>query len=295
MSEQTTRTRRTQRGKTSEERAAEVETLAAQLNEGCGRVDDVGEVAGDAAGVGPVHRYSANNVLLLWMRIEQRGVTLTRVTGYRAWQAMGRQVVKGARSFAVLAPVRRRLTAAEAAERASAGRAAYDADGRPALVVRGFRLERVFRYEDTEGQHLPEMPEVGYATGDTPDDAWATLAALIAGHGLRLTAEPEPGDARGHTDYGDRIVNVDPATRSPSECMSWCMSWGISGAGTSSVEGSRGRSGKPRPSRSRSSSARFSACTSARSLRCTSAAGPTATPTPSPPHRPPFTAQPRRC
>ena len=41
------------------------------------------------------------------MQAEQRGVTLSRVAGYRAWQAMGRQVVKGARSFAVMAPVRR--------------------------------------------------------------------------------------------------------------------------------------------------------------------------------------------
>jgi hypothetical protein len=43
-------------------------------------------------------RYSiADNVLLLWMQAEQRGVSLSRVAGYRAWQAMGRQVVKRAR------------------------------------------------------------------------------------------------------------------------------------------------------------------------------------------------------
>ena len=129
-------------------------------------------------------RYSPTNVLLLWMQAEQRGVTLSRVAGYRAWQAMGRQVVKGARSFAVRAPVRRRLTVEEAAERARTGqRPAFDADGRPALVVRGFRLERVFRYEDTEGEPLPEAPEVGYVTGDTPPargtpwPAWSRGAA----------------------------------------------------------------------------------------------------------------------
>ena len=38
-------------------------------------------------------RYSASNVLMLLMQAEQRGVTLSRVAGYRAWQAMGRQVV----------------------------------------------------------------------------------------------------------------------------------------------------------------------------------------------------------
>jgi antirestriction protein ArdC len=45
-------------------------------------------------------RYSANNFLLLWMQAEERGVTLSRVACYRAWQAIGRQVVKGARSTA---------------------------------------------------------------------------------------------------------------------------------------------------------------------------------------------------
>ena len=39
-------------------------------------------------------RYSPSNVLLLWMRAELRGVTLSRVAGYRGLQAMGRHVVK---------------------------------------------------------------------------------------------------------------------------------------------------------------------------------------------------------
>jgi hypothetical protein len=54
-------------------------------------------------------------------------------------------------------PVRRRLSVEEATERARTGqRPAFDTDGRPALVVRGFRLKRVFRYENTDGEPLPE-------------------------------------------------------------------------------------------------------------------------------------------
>jgi len=197
--------------KTNEERAAEVEALVEQLNTA------VGELTSSDAWMRMLRvsarftRYSANNVLLLWMQAEERGVGLSRVAGYRAWQAMGRQVKKGTKSLAVIAPVRRRLSAEEAAERAKTGQSAYDSDGRPAVVVRGFRLERVFRYEDTEGEPLPEAPEVGYVTGDTPEGAWEALGALVAARGYRLTAEAEDGETRGHTSYTERIVNVDPS------------------------------------------------------------------------------------
>jgi N-terminal domain of anti-restriction factor ArdC len=198
-------------GKTPEERAAEVDALTAQLNNAVAGLTTSAAWLGMLRVAAQFTRYSPTNCLLLWMQAEQRGVCLTRVAGYRAWQAMGRQVVKGARSFAVLAPVQRRLSTEEAAERAKAGqRPAYDADGRPALVVRGFKVERVFRYEDTEGEPLPEAPTPGYVIGDTPDGAWAALAGLVEQHGYRLTTTTEPGDTRGHTDYTERIVNVDP-------------------------------------------------------------------------------------
>jgi IrrE N-terminal-like domain len=101
------------------------------------------------------------------------------------------------------------LSAQEASERHRTRQGpAFDPDGRPAVVVRGFTLERVFRYEDTTGEDLPAAPVFGHATGDT--DAWDGLAALVAGHGFTLTAEPETGGARGHTNYTHKIVNVAP-------------------------------------------------------------------------------------
>ena len=77
-------------------------------------------------------------------------------------------------------------------------------------MVRGFKLERVFRYEDTEGEPLPEAPEAGYVTGDTPAGAWSAMVGLVEAHGFELTAESEPGATRGHTNCTDKIVNVDP-------------------------------------------------------------------------------------
>jgi hypothetical protein len=72
-------------------------------------------------------------------------------------------------------------------------------------------LELVFRYEDTDGDPLLETPEVGYVTGDTPAGAWDALATLVARDGYQLTTEPEADpETRGHTDFTNRIVNIDP-------------------------------------------------------------------------------------
>ena len=78
------------------------------------------------------HSYSANNVLLI---LPQRP-DATRVAGYRTWQRLGRQVNKGAKGIAILAPCvyrRRPVDDAEAAEN-------------PALVrvLRGFTVVHVF-------------------------------------------------------------------------------------------------------------------------------------------------------
>lgn len=198
--------------KTAEERAAEVEALTAQLTTA------VAELTTSDAWVSMLRvsarftKYSPSNVLLLWMQAQQRGVPLTKVAGYRTWQTLGRQVAKGSKSFAVMAPIRRRLTAEEAESMAGRGfRGCWDHhDGRPAVMVRGFKLERVFRLEDTEGDPLPQLPEVGYVTGETPEGAWDALARLVEAEGFMVTREPEPGETRGHTNYARRIVNVDP-------------------------------------------------------------------------------------
>lgn len=197
--------------KSPEERRAEIEALSAQLNTAVAELTSTGAWLRMLKVSAKFTKYSPMNVLYLWMQAQMRGVELTRVAGYRTWQAMGRQVERGAKSFAVIAPIRSRMSEEEADDQAARGIPdTRGGDGRPAVVVRGFKLERVFRYEDTEGEPLPEQPEVGYVTGDSDEGAWAELAGLVAAAGFTLTAEPEPGDTRGHTEFDTRRVNVDP-------------------------------------------------------------------------------------
>lgn len=80
--------------------------------------------------------YSLRNQLLI---LAQRP-DATRVAGYRAWQALGRQVKRGERGIAILAPIVRRRE--------------EDDD---AKAVCGFRVVRVFDLAQTEGEPLAEL------------------------------------------------------------------------------------------------------------------------------------------
>jgi len=77
------------------------------------------------------HRYSANNVMLILAQAPQA----TRVAGYRRWQSLGRQVRKGERGIAILAPCVRRARPVDDEEETE----------RPQLVriLRGFRVAHV--------------------------------------------------------------------------------------------------------------------------------------------------------
>jgi hypothetical protein len=129
--------------KTAEERAGEVDALTEQLNTAVTEFTTSDAWLSMLKVSARFTKYSPSNVLLLWMQAEQRGVSLTRVAGYRTWQTMGRQVIKGSTSFAVMAPIHRRLTAEEAQNMTARGfRGCWEEDGRPVVMVRGFKLVR---------------------------------------------------------------------------------------------------------------------------------------------------------
>jgi antirestriction protein ArdC len=158
--------------------------------------------------VAKFHRYSARNMLLLLIQAEERGTEITRVAGYRTWQTLGRQVRRGEKSYEVLAPLRHRLSLDEAAERAAAGDAVYDPEGRPIMVVRGFRIEHVFDISQTDGEQLATLPAVPYLGGDRPGGLWEAIAELVTEDGYKIIRQTLAGGVRGETNYTDRIVTV---------------------------------------------------------------------------------------
>jgi antirestriction protein ArdC len=158
--------------------------------------------------VAKFHRYSARNILLLLIQAEERDTEITRVAGYRTWQTLGRQVRRGEKSYDVLAPIRRRLSSEEAAEHAAAGHPAYELDGRPIMLVRGFRIEHVFDISQTDGEQLPTMPDVPYLVGDGPAGLWEAVSNLFTRAGFEIIRSTLAEGVRGETNYTNRIVTV---------------------------------------------------------------------------------------
>ena len=92
--------------------------------------------------MGTFHRYSLNNTLLIFAQRPEA----TLVHGYRAWQALGRQVQSGERGMTILAPLVKRDP-----------EKAPDESGAQQVV--GFRTVSVFDVAQTQGDPIRGLPE----------------------------------------------------------------------------------------------------------------------------------------
>jgi len=157
------------------------------------------------------HSYSLGNLLLIGAQAPQA----TRVAGFRTWQSVGRQVRKGERGIAILAPCTYRPKAdrAEPAGQATpagqepatscSGGVAPDAGGKQ---VRGFRVVHVFALHQTEGAPLPDVAPT-LLTGQAPAGLWDALTEQVFGHGYTVH-RGDTGQANGWTDPISRTVRV---------------------------------------------------------------------------------------
>jgi DNA primase len=180
---------------------------------------------------GRFHRYSFTNTLL----IATQRPDATAVAGYEAWRAMGRQVTKGEKGLAILAPIVRRTRAepgaggadrsatTEPAEPTSqpepAGAAPSGAASSPkerdevgrARVgqLAGFRLAYVWDIAQTTGEPLPTPPTPQLLAGQAPAGLWEGLARVAVERGFTVE-RGDCGSANGRTDYLAYTVRVRP-------------------------------------------------------------------------------------
>jgi len=146
---------------------------------------------------GRFHRYSWWNTVAIFCQRPDA----SRVAGYRVWQRLGRQVRQGERGIRILAPCTyRRLVADDAS-----------GDDTEITQLRGFKVVSVFDIAQTDGEPLPEAPQVASLDGPAPETLHHQLAALIRAEGFRFVLGTLPGrnaSAMGVTDFGSRTVTV---------------------------------------------------------------------------------------
>ena len=134
-------------------------------------------------------RYSPNNVLLILAQKPEA----TRVAGYRAWQALGHQVLAKEPALRVFAPMKyqnRDSTESEVKQE-----------------IRGFKLVPVFDVSQTTGPDLPNI--VSKLDGLAPKGVFAKLTKFVdqIGFCVERPASLESG-ANGDTDHREGRIRV---------------------------------------------------------------------------------------
>ena len=111
------------------------------------------------------HNYSFKNTVAILVA----NPDATQVAGYRAWQALGRQVTKGEAGIPILAPIVKRGRAAGSPEvaAASTGSPPELAATRPRVV--GYRIAYVWDVSQTTREALPEKPSPQLLAEDAPE------------------------------------------------------------------------------------------------------------------------------
>jgi len=122
------------------------------------------------------HKYSWQNSMLIISQCP----TASHVAGYQTWRKLGRQVVKGAKGIAILAPLVGKAKPEE------------QQDGEEKRLF-GFRAVYVFDVASTTGEELPEFATI---TGD-PQQYMKRLTAFVTAKGITLSYSDEIAPAKG--------------------------------------------------------------------------------------------------
>lgn len=175
-----------------------VAQLQSQLTDEVARLVDSTAWREMLAAAAKFHHYSLGNQLL----IAAQRPDASRVAGYKRWAELGRQVRRGERGIAILAPC--------------VAKSKDDPDAPP--TVRGFRTTFVFDISQTDGPALPEVrPQL--LTGEGPSGLWNSLAQLVAAEGYALALEPPSiTGANGETSWSERTVRVRPDLSPAARC-----------------------------------------------------------------------------
>jgi hypothetical protein len=151
---------------------------------------------GDVAAAVAVATFPTPDIPLAKWSLRNRVIAMINGTGdargFRQWESVGRNVIKGKRAFYILAP----LLIKSKTER--------DKDGKPRMICIGFKGIPVFRAEDTEGD------PINYPKHELPAHP---LSEVAEAWGIDIKTAGFSGHAYGWTDGDNAITLCTPAER----------------------------------------------------------------------------------
>ena len=211
----------------AQERAQEkVREALDLLEQGIGAILDGESFARYLRCLSRFHQYSVSNVGLILMQRPEA----TKVAGYRAWQALGRQVRKGEKGIAILVPFVSRVREGDAGDTAhnpqnpqnpAESAAGAQQQGDTVRVVSRFGVGYVFDLYQTDGEPLPEPPAARAITEATDKGAalWDALAVWLHEEGVTVAIE-DCGRPNGYYSptqkkivVHQRLIGTDQATK----------------------------------------------------------------------------------
>jgi hypothetical protein len=171
-----------------------------------------------------MHTYSLSNILLIqaqWnCRLERGEVTEPspgQVAGYHTWRMLGRNVIRGQKGLAIIAPTvhQDRLARQPDATIRCLGKGERPNPDEELVrgdrTVRGFKIEHVFAVSQTDGAPLPTVPEPQQLTGAAPGGMIDGLVSYAEGRDFRIeraSTAADLGGADGHTNFRVRTITV---------------------------------------------------------------------------------------
>lgn len=190
--------------KTAEQRAAEARELQATIAGAVERLRSSDAWAEYLKLLGTFHRYSLNNVLLIW----SQNPHATRVAGFGTWKKLGRQVRKGSKGIRIFAG----FSVALEVENPDTG------DTEEQRFTR-FKPCSIFDVSQTDPifPDKPDLPTVTHLlTGADQPGIYGAVEDFLTGLGWTVTREQLPGTENGYTtcDGSRRVVistGLEPA------------------------------------------------------------------------------------
>lgn len=139
----------------------------------------------------------------------------TYVAGFRQWEQLGRQAMKGQKGYAILAPVTGKFASKTPSDPMSWRKLSPKEQPKPSEVVRsrmiGTKVAYVFDISQTTGPDVPRSPSPQLLEGEAPTGLREGLIRQVIEAGFQFLPVPHEGmigGANGRTHFIDKWVAV---------------------------------------------------------------------------------------